>query len=167
VLRARIRARPFMERVISLARTGRTDEALALCAEHRSTLPDLGLVLLRSRASDEQSLRAIAQAARLTAAPALSRRLRWLTILASLSLLLGGLGAIANLHDTLGGDVAQSARYALRPLGAGLLAAIPLIIGHQVLHSQARATLELLEEFSARLVNALLQRPDVRLGHRD
>jgi len=41
-----------------------------------------------------------------------------------------------------------------------------LVIGRAYLVSQAEALTEQLHEFSARLVNALLDRPDVRLGHR-
>ena len=42
VKQSRVRSRPFMERVISLARSDKIDEALRLCSEHQSALPDLG-----------------------------------------------------------------------------------------------------------------------------
>ncbi len=170
ILRSRIVARPFMERVISLTRGGRVDEALKLCAEHHSILPDLGLVLLRSRSGDEGELRAIAEASTRTVLPSLSRRLHWMPVLAELGLLLGVLGATVNLHDALGVPgmrVVEAVQFALRPLGAGVVAAIPLVVGHTYLQGRVRATLEQMEEFAARLINALLNRPDVRLGHRN
>lgn len=170
IQRSQIAPRPFMERVISLARAGRVDEALVLCTEHQSVLPDLGLVLLRSRSRDEVELRAVANASTLSAVPPLTRRLRWLPIFAQLAMLAGVLGAILNLHDALGDETARAGdavRYAVRPLAAGLLSASPLLIGHSYLRHQVQSTLEHMDEFSARLINALLDRPDVRLGHRN
>ena len=173
VLRARTNARPFIERVISLVRADRVDEALTLCAEHESALPDLGLVILRSRVDDESDLRSVASTARLTAVPLLTRRLGWIPVIAALAVLVGLLGAIVNLHYALtepGFAEADRWRtgiaYALRPLGAGVLAAIPLVAGHAYLRYEAEKIVGQLEEFSARLVNALVDRPDVRLGHR-
>jgi biopolymer transport protein ExbB len=176
VLRSKINARPFMERVISLVRTGKLDEALKLCAEHQSALPDLGLVILRSRSREETDLQHVAETATLTVVPALTRRLAWLPTLAILAILLGAVGAIANLHETLtqaakSAPVANAAVilgvvHALRPLGAGLFTAIPLVAGHAYLVNESRTIVGHLEEFSARLINALIDRPDVRLGHR-
>src|SRR6185503_17418788 len=174
VLRSRINARPFIERVISLVRAGKLDEALKLCAEHQSTLPDLGLVILRSRSRDEEDLVNVAEASALSVVPAIMRRLSWLPTLSRVALLLGALGFVANLHDALGQVTAASGNdvfaaaiaYALRPLAAGMLAAIPLVLGHTFLSNEAAHIVEQLEEFTARLVNALIDRPDVRLGHR-
>jgi biopolymer transport protein ExbB len=177
VLRSKINARPFMERVISLVRAGKLEDALKLCAEHQSALPDLGLVILRSRSRDEADLLQVAQTSTLTVLPGLTRRLAWLPTVATLAILVGTLGAVANLHDALG-DAARGAAemrgaavlmaivYALRPLGAGVLTAIPLIAGHAYLISETQALVAQLEEFAARLVNALIDKPDVRLGHR-
>src|SRR5437867_4815534 len=101
VLRSKINARPFMERVIHLVRTGKLEEALQLCAEHQAALPDLGLVILRNRTQEEVDLLHVAETATLTMIPALTRRVSWLPTLAILSALLGILGAIANLHNAL------------------------------------------------------------------
>jgi biopolymer transport protein ExbB len=176
VLRSRINARPFIERVISLVRADKLDEALTLCAEHQSTLPDLGLILLRSGSRDEQDLLNVAEASSLTVIPDLTRRLAWLPTFAIVAVLLGLLGAIANLHAALvqsahavtetRGALFAGLAYALRPLGAGVLSAIPFVVGHAYLVNESQAIVSQLEEFAARLVNALTDRPDVRLGHR-
>lgn len=174
-LRRKINARPFIERVISLVRADKLDEALTLCAEHQSALPDLGLILLRNEMHQENDLRQLAAAASLTALPAITKRLSWLPPLAIVAVLLGILGFIANLSDTLrlsahaaapSGVPAEGLMYALRPLGAGVVIAIPLVLGYAWLVSESEAIAAQLAEFSARLVNALLHRPDVRLGHR-
>jgi biopolymer transport protein ExbB len=174
VLRVRTNARPFIERVISLVRAEKIDDALRLCAEHTSALPDLGLVILRSRVEDESDLRTVASTATLTVVPLLTRRLAWLPVIAKLAVLLGVLGAIANMHAALmqalpatpEARLLSGLAFALRPLGAGILTAIPLVAGHAYLRHEADKTIGQLEEFSARLVNALVDRPDVRLGHR-
>lgn len=168
VVRSKIHARPFMEQVIALVRGGKLDEALRLCADHNSALPDFGLVILRSRDRDETDLQNVAEAAMLNLLPGLTRRLAWMPTLASVAVLLGIVGAIANLHDGLTTTDATSAIVgALRPLGVGVLTAIPLVAGHSWLTGEAKTLAGQLEEFSARLINALIQRPDVRLGHRD
>lgn len=168
VVRSKIHARPFMEQVITLVRAGKLEQALALCAEHQSALPDFGIVILRSRDRDETDLQNVAEAAMLNIVPALTRRLTWMTTLANVAVMLGILGAIANLHDGLATTTATAAvTSALRPLGVGVLTAIPLVAGHSWLAGEAAKLVGQLEEFSARLINALIQRPDVRLGHRD
>ena len=53
--------------------------------------------------------------------------------------------------------------------GPALLAitvAVILLVGRAYLASQADRIVEEAHEFSARLINALIDRPDVRLGHR-
>jgi hypothetical protein len=47
-----------------------------------------------------------------------------------------------------------------------VLSAIPFVAGHAYLVNESQAIIGQLDEFSARLVNALIDRPDVRLGHR-
>lgn len=175
VRRSRVHARPFIERVITLVRADRIDEALALCASHNSALPDLGLVILRSRDAGEVDLLHVSEMSALSVVPGLTRRVAWLPALALTAVLVGALGAIANLHEALthaarsggaAGAVLDAVVYALRPLGGGVLTAIPLLLGHAYLVNASQRLVAQLEEFSARLVNALVDRPDVRLGHR-
>jgi biopolymer transport protein ExbB/TolQ len=150
--RSRVNARPFMEHVLTLARAQRFDEALAACTEHKAVLPDLGLILLRSRASNSEDLTHVADAALKGFVPKLHRRLAWLPALALVALLLG---------------VAGAAGHGLRPIGAAALVAIPLVAGFALLDHEARLVTAHLEEFAVRLINALAGRPEVRLGHRE
>lgn len=169
-VRSRIHARPFMERVISLVRAGKRDEALALCVEHQAALPDVGIVILRNENADPEALYHVAHAAALAVLPTLTRRIQWLTALAWISVMLGALGSLANLHDALGrpgATMASAVPYAIRPLAVGLLTAVPLVAGHAWLAATAEKLSGQLEEFSVRLINALSDVPDVRLGHRE
>jgi len=170
VVRSRIYARPFIERVLSLVRAGKLEDALKMCTEHHAALPDVGLVILRSKSRDEQALLDVAEASMMTVLPALTSRTGWLEVLGRVAILVGLLGGIVTLHDTLGANAAPSMGHALvlalRPVGIGLFTAIVLAIGHAYLVYEAQRITQQVEEFSTRLVNALIDRPDVRLGHR-
>ena len=168
VLRSRIHARPFIERVLTLVGSGELDEALQLCVAHRASLPDVGLVILRSRPRDEGALLDVAEASMRTVVPGLTRGTPWLEVLARVSLLLGLLGAAANAQGVLAAsnDVAGAVRAALAPLGVAVFTAVPLVIGHTYLVHEAQRITQQLEEFATRLVNAIVGRPAVRLGHR-
>jgi biopolymer transport protein ExbB/TolQ len=173
VFRAKNNGRVFIERVIKLVRAGKLEEAIKQCADSKAVLSDMGLLILRSRSRDEPELRTIARAALLALVPMLTRRLEYLSALALAALMLGALGAVLRAHDALLAAGAGSAT----PLSAGLarafaspavglVVATVLVIGRAYVVSQAEALTEQLREFSERLVNALLDRPDVRLGHR-
>ena len=150
--RLRVNARPFMEHVLTLSRARRFDEALGACADHQALLPDVGLVILRSREAPSDDLQEVAGAALKSFLPLLRRRLGWLLALAVIGLLLG---------------VAAAVQHGFAPIGAAALSAIPLVGGYAILDHQARVATAHAEEFSARLINAIAGRPEVRLGHRD
>ena len=176
VLRSKNNGRAFIERVIQLVRGGKIDEAIKVCAASSAALPDMGLLILRSRSRDESDLQNVAQAAALAVVPKLTRRLQYLPTLALADALLGIVGTLSGFHDTLlstatlGAD--RSARLSaglaesLTPTALGLTVAIVLVLGRTYLVSQSEFIIEQIHEFSARLINALIDRPDVRLGHR-
>jgi biopolymer transport protein ExbB/TolQ len=175
VVRSRTNGRVFIERVIQLVRGGKIDDAIKLCAGSNAALSDIGLVLLRSRSRDDPELQQVAAAASFAVRPKLSRRLQYLTVLGSVAVMLGVIGTLMGVRASLlaaGPDDGHTAR-----LSAGLAAAfVPTIFGVGVaaifalgrgyLVSQSESISEQLAEFSVRLINALTDRPDVRLGHR-
>ncbi len=175
VLRSGANGRPFIERVIQLVRGGKIDEAIKACANSTASLPDMGLLILRSRSRDESDLQNVASAAELAVIPKLTRRLHYLPTLAVAAVLLGVLGTVLGFRDTLlsvgiGADrterLSRGFGGALTPTAFGLGMAVVLVLGRAYLVSQAENITEQIHEFSARLINALIDRPDVRLGHR-
>lgn len=176
VFRSKNNGRPFIERVIQLVRSGKIDEAIKECASSNAALPDMGLLILRSRSRDESDLQNVADAAALSVVPKLTRRIQYLPTLALIAGLLGVLGTVLGFHDallataTLGADRTQqlsvSLADALVPTAFGLIVSILLAIGRTYLVSQSESITEEIQELSARLINALIDRPDVRLGHR-
>src|ERR687885_824399 len=98
-------------------------------------------------------------------------------VLPDMATLIGLLGTIFGLRAAFGSvAVAEAAQrsarlasgiaIALNATGFGLLTAVPLAVAHAYLVSQAETIIEQVDEFSVRLINALIDRPDVRLGHR-
>src|SRR5580698_3067328 len=77
VMRARINGPAFIERVMALVRADRTDEAVKLCASAHAALPDMGLLILRSKSREEDDLQNVADAASLSVIPRLTRRLQY------------------------------------------------------------------------------------------
>ena len=160
VVRARTNARLFIERVIALVRAGKVDEAIRVCASSRTAVADVALLLLRSRTHDEEDLNNVSRAAELSVTPRLTKRLRYLPSLAAVAVLVG----FAATLNALGERV--SLERSLRPSEFGVLVAAALVLLHVYLASQAESIVEQMDELSVRLINALIDRPDVRLGHR-
>ena len=177
VVRSKPNGRAFIERIIQLVKSGRIDEAIKACTASTAALPDMGLVILRSRSRDEADLENVASAAALAVLPKLTRRLQYLSTLSATALLLGALGAVRGFRMTMLAAAAtpiadRTAQLtagfadALVPMTVGLAIAVILTLGRGYLVSQSEAITEQIHEFSARLINALIDRPDVRLGHR-
>ncbi len=177
VFRSKINGRAFIERIIQLVRAGKVEDAIKLCAQSNAVLPDMGLLILRSRSRDEADLQNVADAAALSVLPRLTRRLHYLPMLANVATLVGLLGTIFGLRAAFAGvsqaeaaersaALAAGIAIALNATGFGLLVAVPLTVAHAYLVSQAETIIEQVDEFSVRLINALIDRPDVRLGHR-
>jgi biopolymer transport protein ExbB/TolQ len=173
VIRSKTNGRRFIERVIQLVRAGRVDEAIKECAGSRASVPDMGLLILRSRSRDEVDLQNVADAASLSVLPTLTRRLGYLSAIAVAEALLGVVGAIVNLQRNFPWtgaapaiSIASAIAASLTPIAYALVVAVVLVLGRAYLSSQSELIIEQINEFSARLINALIDRPDVRLGHR-
>lgn len=156
--------RPFIERIVALVQAGEIDEALAACSRIRAILPDIGLIVLRTRLREERDLEAVMDAAIRSTTPRLSRRLRLIPGSALAGVLAGAGGSVALMSRAAPG--APHMWTALAPLALALLLAAPLMLAHALLANQIDAIKAQAGEFSRRLTNALLDRPDVRLGHR-
>ncbi|MEA3244761.1 MAG: MotA/TolQ/ExbB proton channel family protein [Gemmatimonadota bacterium] len=158
--------RAFIDRVVQLARAGKTDEAVRVCGEHRTALTYIGELVLRSPSRAEGDLQNAADAASVAALPALTRRLHYLPMLANVATLIGLLGTIFGLREAFSsvalvsaaersGRLASGIAVALNATGFGLIVAIPLSLAHGWLTSRAELLIERADEFSVKLINAL------------
>lgn len=155
----------FLDDVVGLVGAGRVDDAIARCVAVRSPIADVALLVLRSRMRDEADLRGLAEAARASVLPVLGRGNRWLPALAIALVALGAAGAVVGLqHAWSAGRPAHPK--ALDPLALGLLLGSMLGVAHGWLATRAARAEARIAEMTARLINALRDRPDVRLGHR-
>lgn len=169
VFRSKNNGRVFIEKIIQLVRGGRVEEAIKTCAATTAALPDIGLLILRSRSRDELDLQNVATAALLSVVPTLTRRVQYLRSLALVAIMLGVFGLARGLHEAFvapAGSVLTRAAASFAPLEFGLVVGAVLTLGRAYLESQSESITEQIREFSARLINALIDRPDVRLGHR-
>ncbi len=174
VLRSKNNGRAFIESIIQLVHAGRVDDAIKQCTLSPAALSDLGLLILRSRSRNEADLQRVADAAALALLPKLTHRLHFLVTLAVVAMLIGVLGTLSGFYHALLVDGAGAAQ---SPLTQGLATALPptifalavstvLVLGRGYLVGQAESITAHIHEFSARLINALIDQPDVRLGHR-
>lgn len=169
--RSGFNGRPFIERIIQLVRAGKIDEAIKHCTTSRTVLADIALLILRTRTKDETDLRNVASAAELSLVPRLRRRLPYFTALAVIAILLSFIGLADAMRVNLqtGGSLtADAERLAagFRAIEVGFGVAAALLLAQGFFTAQAEQVIEQVEELTARLVNALIDRPDVRLGHR-
>ena len=169
--RSGFNGRPFIERIIQLVRAGKIDDAIKHCSGSRTVLADIALLILRTRTKDENDLQEVASAAELSLVPRLRRRLPYFTILAVIAVLLGGIGFAdafrVNLEAT--GSLTSGPSSLIpgfRAIEVGFGVAASLLLAQGFFTAQAEQVVEQVEELTARLVNALIDRPDVRLGHR-
>src|ERR687885_1058966 len=124
VIRSKINGRAFIERVIQLVRAGKIDDAIKLCAQSKAALPDMGLLILRSRTRDEADLQNVADAAALSVIPRLTRRLQYLPMLANVATLIGLLGTIFGLREAFSSVSEAAAAERSAQLAAGIAVAL-------------------------------------------
>ena len=171
VVRSKNNGRLFIEQVIQLVRAGKIEDAIKACVATTAALPDMGLLILRSRSRDENDLHNVANTAALAVLPKLTHRLHYLPTLAMVAVLLGFLGTTLGFRSALiasgsNANMSLGFGHALTPTAFGLGVAATLTLGRGYLVNQSESITEEVREFSARLINALIDRPDVRLGHR-
>ena len=170
VLQGKGNAREFIERVLSLAKAGKNEEAATLCHATPGASSHIGELVLRSASRAEGDLQNAADAASLASLPSLTRRLHYMPMLANVATLLGLLGTIFGLREAFAsvalvsaaersGKLAGGIAIALNATGFGLVVAIPLSVAHAWLSSRAEVMIERADEFAVRLINALSTQP--------
>lgn len=169
--RSGFNGRPFIERIIQLVRSGKVDEAIKHCSTSRTVLADIALLILRTRTKDEGALQNVASAAELSLVPRLRRRLPYFTMLAVISGLLGCIGLADGIRVMYESGATlppgpHPLAIGMRSIEVGFGVAAALLLAQGFFTAQAEQVVEQVEELTARLVNALIDRPDVRLGHR-
>ena len=124
IVRSRINGPAFIERVMQLVRAQKPEDAMRLCAQSHAPLPDIGLLILRSKSREEGDLQNVADAASLSVIPRLTRRLQYLPVLANVATLIGLFGTIFGLKAAFASVAAASAAQRSDKLAAGIAIAL-------------------------------------------
>jgi biopolymer transport protein ExbB/TolQ len=175
-LRASIDAAAFGNEIQRRLLGGDTEAAIHLCnAEPGALLPRVVKAALLRADRPAAEARDAVEEATLDAAPAVTRRLSFLPMIANVSTLLGLLGTIQGLilaFEAVGVASAQERSAALShgiavamyTTFAGLLVAIPVIVAHGVIAARANQVLDEIDHHALRVLNLLGALRDARPG---
>lgn len=142
--RARIRSEDFLIGVLNILRRGNMDEALTICEETPGPVAYVTRIAILRKNDGKEMIRAAVQDASLAEISRMERRLMIVATVAQLAPLLGLLGTVLGLLETLmvmdveapliqTADVMHGAFRALGCTAAGLMVAIPCYAGFNVL----------------------------------
>ncbi|MCD6581210.1 MAG: MotA/TolQ/ExbB proton channel family protein [Desulfuromusa sp.] len=154
---------PLQNAVKGFLHEDKAKEAVDLCAEKKSPLAKILLVVLKNRGSQRGYLKSLAEEVGEREAVALQRYLGLLGTIANITPLLGLLGtvlgmikafnviAIAGMGTpaTLGGGISE----ALITTAAGLTVAVPMILLHRYLSSRSERLVLELEEATMQIID--------------
>lgn len=167
--RNHVRAKDFVRGILNLVEKRRLAEALTLCNQTPGSTSDVVRAALLQHEGSEDDMRRAVQAAALIHIPGLERRINVINALAFVAPILGLLGALVGMHETIanllgqgaGADLAQMTTGFSKALicsiyGVGLSAIAH--IGHFYLMDRVRALVEDMEWAAHKVMVALLSK---------
>lgn len=154
---------PLQNAVKVFLHEDKAKEAVDLCAEKKSPLAKILLVVLKNRGSQRSYLKSLAEEVGEREAVALQRYLGLLGTIANITPLLGLLGTVLGMIKafnviatagmgtpaTLGGGISE----ALITTAAGLTVAVPMILLHRYLSSRSERLVLELEEATMQIID--------------
>lgn len=154
---------PLQAAVKVFLQEDKAKEAVDLCAQRKSPLAKILLVVLKNRGCQRSYLKALAEEVGEREAVALQRYLGLLGTIANITPLLGLLGTVLGMIKafnvmategmgtpaTLGGGISE----ALITTAAGLTVAVPMILLHRYLSSRSERLVLELEEATMQIVD--------------
>jgi biopolymer transport protein ExbB/TolQ len=164
----------FKKDVLKLVSRGEIAPAAELCKKVTSPAGRVARAILTSGARTEEELLGAAEAESTVVIPNITRRLNYFALLANVATLLGLLGTIFGLilaFSAVGAaDPAQRSTFlakgiseAMNATAFGLMTAVPALLIHGFLLSQAERILERVDEITVALARALAQ--SIRAAH--
>lgn len=162
-IKIRRKLRLLQSVVIGLLQEEKAKEAVDLCAQKKSPLAKILLVVLKNRGSQRSYLKSLAEEVGEREAVALQRYLGLLGTIANITPLLGLLGTVLGMikafnviategmgtPTSLGGGISE----ALITTAAGLTVAVPMILLHRYLSSRSERLVLELEEATMQIVD--------------
>ncbi len=168
--RNHVRAKDFVRGILNLVEKRRLAEALTLCNQTPGSTSDVVRAALLNHGKSEDEMRRAVQAAALIHIPGLERRINVLSSLAFVAPLLGLLGALVGMHETIANLLGQAAGADLTLMADGFRKALVSSIygvglsavahvGHFYLSDRVRALVEDMEWAAHKVMVALLAGP--------
>lgn len=164
--RAKVLPRGFVERVTSMLRAGKADEASAVCSENPSSIARIFRVILRHQHDPIPLIKEAGEEAGRQQAAAIERFVGALGTVASVTPLLGLLGTVTGMigvfqrvaETGVGNplDMAAGIWEALLTTAFGLGVGIPALIGHRFLLARVDKMVLELEADSLHLVELIV-----------
>lgn len=156
-----------VDQLLHLVRNGHGPKAIRQKGQEAGLFGRIAARILPHRNDDRAQMRNAADEAVLVESSRITKRLGYLPMLANVAILFGLLGTIFGLKEAFEGVGAASAvertqllssgiAIALNTTAFGLLAAVPSLIGYTFLKGRAESVLDAADEFSLRVVNALI-----------
>jgi len=162
-IKVRRQLKPLLMAVESFLQEDKAKEAVELCAEKKSPLARILLVVLKNRGSQRGYMKSLAEEVGEREAVALQRYLGLLGTIANITPLLGLLGTVLGMIKafnviatqgmgtpaSLGGGISE----ALITTAAGLTVAVPMILLHRYLSSRSERLVLELEETTMQIID--------------
>lgn len=163
----RVQDATFMDRLVYLVRNGHGQESIRREGREGGLLTRVAARIIPHRREDRVQLRNAADEAVMIESSRITSRLSYLPMLANVAVLLGLLGTIFGLKEAFTGVGAASAvqqtellssgiAIALNTTAFGLMVAVPTLVAYAFLKGRAESILDAVDEFSLRIVNALI-----------
>ncbi|AKJ65567.1 MotA/TolQ/ExbB proton channel family protein [Kiritimatiella glycovorans] len=167
--RAEIKTEDFLSGIKTIVQRDNLPEAVKMCDQTPGPVAYVTRTALLHHNSERDALVRAVEDAGLEEVPRLERRLRTLMTLAQISPLLGLLGTVVGLAQSLMimeqnaplvhmGDVTGGIWRALLTTAAGLLVAIPAYAGHNLLLSRIERLVMDMEQAAAEMIRFLEER---------
>jgi biopolymer transport protein ExbB len=171
--RAQINATDFLEGIYNVLRRRNVVEAVSICEETPGPVAHIVRAAILRGDSDRDQIRQAIEGAGLAEIPRLERHLALLATMAHVAPLLGLLGTILGMMETMWaihqkapliqvGDLAGGMWEALSTSAVGLGVAIPLYVGYNLLRHRMESILLDMERASVDILN-FLSKPAVQV----
>lgn len=171
--RAQISATDFLEGIYNVLRRRNVVEAISICEETPGPVSHIMRAAILHGDADREEIRHAIEAAGLAEVPRLERNLALLATLTQLAPVLGLLGTIIGMMETLStiqqqaplihaGDLGAGLWQALITTAAGLAVAVPLYAGYNFLLHRVESILLDMERASVDILN-FLSKPAVKV----
>ncbi len=168
LVRNRIDATRFVNRVVELVQAGSVTNAIELCRQSNAALPVITCAGLKELGKSPKEIQGAFELSAMSEIPKLERRTHYLSMIANVATLLGLLGTIVGLiqsfESVASADSSQKAALlsagisvAMNTTAFGLMVAIPCMVFHSYIQSKTNVIVDQINENVAHIYHKLVK----------